>query len=286
MKKHALTFCNAGSRISGFRLACLFHHLASGETGRASRHRTRMAPPGNRRGYATIALRSGKILRTTMNVPYDLLSPAWHWVAAGLYLLVLIPAVLTASWQRFRQQEAVHVFLGSCVGLLVMWHITTTTFPGLNYHYIGATLLTLMFGWQLALVAYSLVYLGMMLNGSSDWQTLPLNILVTGLVPILATHLIYRIVDRRLPNHFFVYIFLNAFFGAGLALVAMIGVASGILILGGVYRLDHLLTEYYPFIPLMVFPESFITGMLITVMVAMAPSWVCTFDDVRYLHGK
>ena len=179
-----------------------------------------------------------------------------------------------------------HVYLGTCVGLLFLWHITTTAFPGLNYHYIGATLLTLMFGWQLALVAFSLVYLGMFLNGSSDWQTLPLNILVTGLVPILTTQLIYRLVDRKLPNHFFVFIFLNAFFGAGLALLAMIAVASGILILGDVYNFTHLVKEYYPFIPLMIFPEGFITGMLISMMVAMAPNWVCSFDDARYLHGK
>ncbi|MCG6887162.1 MAG: energy-coupling factor ABC transporter permease [Proteobacteria bacterium] len=221
-----------------------------------------------------------------MNYPYGLLMNSWHWIATGLYLLWLVPALLTAPWQRFRQKETVHVYLGTCVGLLFLWHITTTAFPGLNYHYIGATLLTLMFGWQLALVAFSLVYLGMFLNGSSDWQTLPLNILVTGLVPILTTQLIYRLVDRKLPNHFFVFIFLNAFFGAGLALLAMIAVASGILILGDVYNFTHLVKEYYPFIPLMIFPEGFITGMLISMMVAMAPNWVCSFDDARYLHGK
>jgi len=221
-----------------------------------------------------------------MNYPYGLLPDSWHWFAAVLYGLALIPALFSAPWQRFKRPEIVHVFLGSCVGLLLMWHITTTQFPGLNYHYIGATLLTLMFGWQLALVAFTLVFIGMMFNGSSDWQTLPMNILVMGLVPILVSQTIYRLVDSKLPNHFFIYVFLNAFFGAGFALVAMIGVASGILILGEVYSFEQLAYEYYPFIPLMVFPEGFITGMLISIMVAMTPNWVCTFDDLRYLSGK
>jgi len=221
-----------------------------------------------------------------MNYPYGLLPISWHWIAALLYGLLLIPAVITAPWQRFQRPEMAHIFLGSCVALLFMWHITTTEFPGLNYHYIGATLLTLMFGWQLALLAFSLTFLGMMFNGSSDWQSLPMNILVMGLVPILVSQLIYRVVDSKLPNHFFVYVFLNAFFGAGIAMVAMIGVASGILILGDVYSFSQLASEYYPFIPLMVFPEGFITGMLITIMVAMTPNWVCTFDDLRYLSGK
>ena len=221
-----------------------------------------------------------------MNYPYGLLPDSWHWIAVVLYGLVLVPTLLTAPWKRFQRSETVHVFLGSCVGLLLMWHITTTQFPGLNYHYIGATLLTLMFGWQLALLAFSVVFLGMMLNGTSDWQSLPINILVMGLVPILVSQVIYRLVDGKLPNHFFIYVFLNAFFGAGIALVAMIGVASGLLILGEVYSFDQLAQDYYPFIPLMVFPEGFITGMLISIMVAMAPTWVSTFDDLRYLSGK
>ena len=221
-----------------------------------------------------------------MNYPYGLLPDSWHWIAVVLYGLVLVPTLLTAPWKRFQRPETVHVFLGSCVGLLLMWHITTTQFPGLNYHYIGATLLTLMFGWQLALLAFSVVFLGMMLNGTSDWQSLPINILVMGLVPILVSQVIYRLVDGKLPNHFFIYVFLNAFFGAGIALVAVIGVASGLLILGEVYSFDQLAQDYYPFIPLMVFPEGFITGMLISIMVAMAPTWVSTFDDLRYLSGK
>ena len=221
-----------------------------------------------------------------MNYPYGLLPDSWQWIAAVLYGLVLLPTLWTAPWKRFQRPEIVHVFLGSCVGLLLMWHITTTQFPGLNYHYIGATLLTLMFGWQLALIAFSLVFVGMMFNGTSDWQTLPMNILVMGLVPILVSHAIYRLVDGKLPNHFFIYVFLNAFFGAGIALVAMIGVASGILILGDVYSFSRLAQDYYPFIPLMVFPEGFITGMLISIMVAMTPTWVSTFDDLRYLNGK
>lgn len=221
-----------------------------------------------------------------MNYPYGLLPDSWHWFAAVLFGLVLVPTLWTAPWKRFKRPETVHVFLGSCVGLLVMWHITTTQFPGLNYHYIGATLLTLMFGWQLALLAFSLVFIGMMFNGTSDWQSLPMNILVMGLVPILVSQAIYRLVDGKLPNHFFIYVFLNAFFGAGIALVAMIGVASGILILGDVYSFSQLAHDYYPFIPLMVFPEGFITGMLISIMVAMTPTWVSTFDDLRYLSGK
>lgn len=221
-----------------------------------------------------------------MNLPLDLLPRDWYYLAIGLYVLVLVPALWSAPWERFRKPHTIHVFMGSCVGLLLLWHVTTTEFPGLNYHYLGATLLTLMFGWQLALLGFSLVYLGMLFNGSSDLLTLPLNILLSGLVPILVSQGIYRLVDRRLPNHFFIYLFLNAFFGAALALLVMIGVAAGLLLLAGSYPAEQLLQQYFPFLPLMMFPEAFITGMLTAIMVVMKPGWVGSFDDIRYLQGK
>ena len=52
---------------------------------------------------------------------------------------------------------------------------------------------------------------------------------------------------------------------------------------GGVYHLDYLLKEYFPFLPLMMFPEAFITGMLTTLAVVFYPQWVLTFDDAKYL---
>ncbi len=221
-----------------------------------------------------------------MNAPYNLLPEIWLWGASLVYLLFLVPALFTAPWQKFKRSELSHVFLGACVGLLLLWHITTTSFPGLDYHYIGATLLTLMFGWQLAFIGFTLVYVGMYFNGSTDWQSLPQNILITGLVPILFSQLLFTIVDRKLPNNFFIYVFINAFFGAALSIVIMITAASGILLLGEVYSFKKLAHDYFPFIPLMLFPEGFITGMLISIMVAMVPDWVWTFDDYRYIHGK
>lgn len=221
-----------------------------------------------------------------MNYPYGLLPDSWYWLAGFLYLIALFSALLTSPWQRFKRPESIHIFMGSCVALLVLWHITTTTFPGLNYHYLGATLLVLMFGWQLAFVAFSLVFLGMTFGGNSDWQSLPLNILLGGGVPIMISQVIFRLVDRYLPNHFMIYVFLNAFFGAAIALLCMILTASLILVLGDVYTYEYLQKEYFPFIPLMLFPEAFITGMLVSIIVAMTPGWMCTFDDERYLKGK
>lgn len=221
-----------------------------------------------------------------MNHPYGMLPDIWHWIALAVYLLVLLYTIKFGPWQRVRPNHIMHAYFGSCVGLLLMWSIKSDVIPGLEYHYLGATLLTLMFGWELAFIALSVVFLGLVINGGSDWQSFPLNALLMGLAPSLLSYFIYKVVDRYLPNHFFVYIFVNAFFGAAVVLVSTLMLTMLVVLAGGIYTWHELSTHYLPFVPLMVFPEAFITGFLITVMVVMRPEWVYTFDDHRYLQGK
>mgnify|MGYP001082243861 CR=1 FL=1 len=221
-----------------------------------------------------------------MNYPYGLLADIWHWLALAIYTGSLLYALRTCPWQRIQPNHVMHAYFGACVALLLLWSIRSDVIPGLDYHYLGATLLTLMFGWQLAFLALSIVLLGLVINGASDWQAYPLNALIMGLFPVWLSHSLYRLVDRRLPNHFFVYIFINAFFGAGLVLLVTLLLACGITLLGGLYNWSELKTDYLPFFPLMIFPEAFITGFLMTILVVMKPEWVYTFDDHRYLNGK
>jgi uncharacterized membrane protein len=222
-----------------------------------------------------------------MNYSYGLLPESWLWTSTVLYTIAMLTAIVTTRWRDYLEQpEKAHVLLGSTVALILMWKITTTHLPGLEYHYLGATLMTLMFGWQRALLVISLVLLGLIYNGDSDWQTYPINVLVMGLVPILTSYGVYRLVDRKLPNHVFVYIFLNGFFGAALAMATAETVAALLLIVGNVYTFDQLSYDFFPFLPLMMFPEAFITGMFTSILVAMYPGWITTFDDARYLKSK
>lgn len=221
-----------------------------------------------------------------MNIPYRLLPDAWLWIAAGIYALMLLWCVWRADWARLKQSEQLHVYLGSCVTLLVLWTIRTPILPGFEYHYLGATLLTLMFGVPLAGVGMSLVLLGTVLNGAADWQSYPFNALVMGFVPIAVSHAVRRAAERWLPPNFFVYVFVCGYFGGAMALLCM-GLASAALLwFGDVYSLQQLADIYFPLVPLLVVPEAFITGILIALMVVFRPEWVASFDDKRYLKGK
>lgn len=221
-----------------------------------------------------------------MNFPYHLLPNAWLWGGLVGYVLAFAWAAYKAPWRWLLRSEHSHVYFGTTVILLLLWSMHAGTMEGLEYHYLGATLMTLMFGWPLAIVGMSIVLLGLVLNGTSDWQAFPLNVLVMGVLPVFVSQFFYFLVDRRLPNHFMTYIFIGAFLGAGVAIGIALSVAAGILILSGVYSLARLGREFFPYVPLMIFPEAIITGMLLTVMVGLRPTWVSTFDDERYLKGK
>lgn len=221
-----------------------------------------------------------------MNFPYGLLPAAWHWAALLVLMVVTALALRGAPWSSLRGAGRLHVFLGTCVALMLLWSIRAWRVPGLEYHFLGATLVTLMFGWRLALLALVLVLTAHVLNGTSDWQTFPMNLLTMGLVPIAVSHFIWRLAETHLPANFFVYIFACAFFGAGLAMLTVIFTGSGLLWIGGAYASEQLYRDYLQLIPLFMFPEAFITGLLMTLLIVYRPEWVTSFDDRRYLAGK
>lgn len=221
-----------------------------------------------------------------MSLPSGLLPPLWFGIANVLCALLLAWILLGRPWKPLKKGVLPHVFMGSCVALMLLWTIEAGISPGLNFHHLGATALTLMFGWQLAIIGSSVIVLGVTLNGMGGWEAFGLHVLLLGVLPVMVSHGIYRLVDTRLPNHFMVYIFLCAFLGAGLAMAVSAFMAVGVFTLSGTYSLERIAYEYLPFFPLIILPEALLNGMTMTLLVGLRPDWVSTFDDERYLNHK
>jgi uncharacterized membrane protein len=220
-----------------------------------------------------------------MNIVSSSIPAHWHWL---LWLLTALLGGLIAwraSWGMLADRRNLNVFLGAVVAVLALWLIKTGIKPGLNFHLLGATALTLMFRPLFALFGLALVIAAITL-WQGEYAAFAGNLLIMGVVPVAVSWAIYRLVDRRLPNHLFVYVFLNAFFAAALAISAVGLVSTVFAALSGVYSLDYLLEEYLPYYLLMAWAEAFTTGMVVTLMVVFRPEWVATFDDKRYIEGK
>ncbi len=205
------------------------------------------------------------------------------WVACALFLGL---AVWLAPWRRFRDSRQLHLSAGVAVGLMVLWAMRTAVLPGLAFHLLGMTTATLMLGWSFAVLAGAVALVAVTMAGFGDWSGLPVNALLTVVVPATATQSLLVLARSALPKHFFVYVFINAFLAGGIVVLAAGYLAMWILVGADAVSLADLRQNLLPFFPLMLFPEAFVNGFLMSVMVGLRPEWVCSFRDEEYLHGK
>ncbi len=198
---------------------------------------------------------------------------AWRWLMSG-------------DWRQLAEPQRMNLFLGATVVALALWQIRTGVKPGLTFHLYGMAALTLMFGFWRATFAGVLILLANAAFDRGSWSALGIDAMLTAALPAALSWGLFRLLDRRLPNHFFIYVLGNGFFGAALS-VAAIGLATtALMALGGAYPLDYLLNHYTPYALLISWGEAFTTGMMVTVMVVYRPAWVETFDDVKYIQNK
>lgn len=219
-----------------------------------------------------------------MNIPDGLLPDDWLHLGDALYALAMLVALWRAPWKRLAGPGQLHVFLGTTVACMVVWTLKAGVMPGLNFHILGASLLTLMFGWPLAVVAISATLLAATLTGMSGWHSFPVNALLMGALPAAVTWSVFRAVERMLPRNLFIYILGCGFFGAALAMMATGLVSTGVFVLTGVYNLDQLVQQYLPYYLLMVFPEGILTGTFVALLAVYRPEWIWTYDEDAYLN--
>ena len=219
-----------------------------------------------------------------MDIPADLLPVASLWVAALIYTALIIVALLTAPWSKLADNEASHVYFGAVAFVALLWILRAGIEPGFNYHLLGVTALCLMFDWQFALLAVSLVLLITTWQGPAGWEAFALNVLVMGAVPILFTRLLLYFSQHYLTHNFFIYIFLNAFLAGALSMLLCGLAATAVLALA--HDPETSASNYLQVIPLLMFGEAFLNGMTMTLLVAYKPRWVATFHDHWYLNGK
>jgi uncharacterized membrane protein len=213
-------------------------------------------------------------------LPADLLFFAWF-----VWLLVGIQALRAAPWRAFLASSKLqHVFLGASIALFLMWTFEVGVRPALGFHFLCVTVYTLMFGWSLGVIGASLIMTGVTVM-SGDWAALAMNTLLLGILPVSISYGVYRLVYRYLPRHLFIYIFLCAFFNAMLAAGAAVLALVILLVTADVYSFARISDEYLPFVPLYLFPEGLLNGMMTTALIGLKPGWLKTYDDETYLKS-
>lgn len=179
-----------------------------------------------------------------------------------------------------------NVWLGMIVLLTLFWCLKAGVKPGLNFHLLGATVFTLCFGPHLAFVGLCLVLAGATLNGAAGPFAYAVNALLLAGAGVVVAQTVHRLVSRLLPAQFFVFIFVNSFFGAALTIIVVGFLITLVLSFSGAYAWEYLIDEYFPYFMLLGFSEAWLSGMLTTLFVIYRPDWISSFDDSRYLANK
>lgn len=221
-----------------------------------------------------------------MDLPASLYPTVWYGAMLVLAALGLLTALRRAPWRKLADGAQLNLLLGFAVGLTFLWSMKAGVQPGLNLHLLGAMAATLTLGPWLAVTCMGLALVGVFANGSVELADLPVNFVLMVLLPVATAYGLQRLVERALPAHFFIFVFVVGFAGAALTVMVQGVVAAASLALAGAYSVDFLLAEYVPFFLLLGFSEGWISGAVITLMVVYRPDWVAAFDDRRYLLNK
>ncbi|HHJ34447.1 MAG TPA: hypothetical protein ENJ87_01655 [Gammaproteobacteria bacterium] len=222
-----------------------------------------------------------------LHIPAQLMPVSVLYIADALFFITLLYTIKQVEFrQLLKNRPSQHVYFGAMVLLFLLWGVKAGISPGLGFHHLGATLFTLMFGWPLALAGLTIILFASVLLQHNELIALGANGCLSIVVPVFSSYAVLKLSQKYLVDNFFIYIFVVAFFGAGIAV--MFSRLSSILLLSavGAYPDTKLFEESLLYTPLFMFPEMFITGMLISVFVVYKPEWVITFDDERYIIGK
>lgn len=214
----------------------------------------------------------------------ELLSSTSQIVGALLYLPALLWALSRAPWlELFSDLRRQHLLFGTACALFLLWLVRRDFDSGLSYHLIGMTAVTLLLDWPLAILVGLVAQLGMVLTGYQDWAALGVNGVLLVLIPVLVTETCALRVERAQPSNLFVYIFFCGFFPAALAALLCVLAGLGVLWLDGLFPMPVWLEDFIGYLWLVMFPEAFINGMLVTALVVFYPDWLETFNRSRYL---
>ncbi len=222
-----------------------------------------------------------------MNISAGELSYYWIWGTAIVYSIALIFIVRRVPWSIVLRERGIqHLLFGSAVVLILLWQLRAGVTDYLTIYFLGITTLTLMFGWDLAVLVGSVVMLVLTLLGIESWQMLPINLVCSILIPAAVSIMVLRYVEAKLPKNFFIYMFLCAFAGAGIA-VGVSGLSIALILwLDGIYSWYTIYHDYAQYLPLIMVPEGLINGIIMTGMMVFHPDWIRTFDAKAYIDDQ
>jgi len=205
------------------------------------------------------------------------------WSLALLQVIALLLSLRLAPWRLLRAApNRSHLVLGTLVALVMLWMISARPHPLLSLHLIGMTSATLLLGAPLAIVTGSVAQLVLIFVGLSEPAAVLPNALIGVTLPALITVGVLRLITRSEVRNPFMFLIGAGFFGGAASMLATWLAGIVLVMIAGQ---TEAFAQWSPeILVLVMFPEGFINGAIVTAIAIYAPHWMKLLDE-RHFFG-
>lgn len=214
--------------------------------------------------------------------------PLWLvWLCSIMALLGLLIALIKAPWKLIASNsERQHLVFGASILLGLFWLLRVEALEILTFHPLVMTAVTLMVGWHFAMLAGAIAQLVLLVAGFDHWTMLGVNYLVTAIVPATVSYGIVLLSQRIPLKNLFVFLFGAGFLGAGVCSAAVAISTLALLLLAGYDLSINEIARDAPILFILMFPEGFINGTIVTAITVFKPHLMKTFNEDFYFGSS
>lgn len=207
---------------------------------------------------------------------------AWFTLLATALLVLALPlAAARAPWRALLASPTrQHLLFGTALGLALLWSMSFQLAEGLSLHPLLIATATVVFGWELAILLGCLVQLGFALGEPGGLATYPANAVLTVLLPAALTAAVLCLLDGLRARNLFVFLFVGVFFSSMLGVAAM---AAALWLVAAEPLRQQIPGPGIALLFIIMFPEAFMNGALVSCLAAFRPDLLRRFDEDRYL---
>lgn len=207
-------------------------------------------------------------------------------VILWIVLAYCLPDWKKVVWPKLEKEKAFqHLVFATLFFFSILWATQAGVKEGLQIHFLALTTLTMMYGWRMAfLISIPAMLVNHLLHDVSLLQ-LPTPLVLSALLPIFISYLVFLLSYHYLPRNIFVFIFVAGFFNGAITGSLHLLINSFYHLSVGHYDWETIQHNYFIFVPLLAFPEGLLNGMSLAVLTVFKPEWLRVFSDRDYIYN-
>lgn len=207
-------------------------------------------------------------------------------VILWIVLAYCLPDWKKVVWPKLEKEKAFqHLVFATLFFFSILWATQAGVKEGLQIHFLALTTLTMMYGWRMAfLISIPAMLVNHLLHDVSLLQ-LPTSLVLSALLPIFISYLVFLLSYHYLSRNIFVFIFVAGFFNGAITGSLHLLINSFYHLSVGHYDWETIQHNYFIFVPLLAFPEGLLNGMSLAVLTVFKPEWLRVFSDRDYIYN-